>query len=469
MQFSNSIFRSYDIRGIVPSELDANISEHIGKALGTYALMNKLGNKFVVGEDDRSTSPELSTALIKGLTSTGCNVTYLGLTMTPVIHYLTCTEDFSFGINVTASHNPIEYNGFRLDLKDAVPFYGDQLQEIYKLILTENYITGEGSVENKDLFPLYLEHLKGRFSFNSATRIVIDCGNGSASVFAPRIFETLGCTVMPLYCDINSRFPHGVPDPENRLFMEALSKKVLAEKADGGFAFDTDVDRFGLVDDQGNIYDTDKTLLMFAEQKLKDHPGSEVLFDVKCSSQVRHLVDELGGVAKLMRTGHPYFVEEIRNGAILGCEYSGHAYFGGTHYGYDDGIFAACKAIQYSERQNKSFYQMLRKYPVRYHTSELKIPCPDKIKFEIIASIISIAKAMPNIVNLITLDGVRVEPTKTGWFLIRASNTSPMLSVRVEGIDNTEAKQMLAAVETLLAIYKDLDLTSLKECDIYIS
>lgn len=468
MNISRSIFRSYDIRGVVPSQLNSETAEHIGKALGTYSLRKKIGNSFVVGEDNRSSSPELSKAFIKGLTSTGCNVTYIGLTMTPVIHYLTCVEPFDFGINVTASHNPKEFNGFRIDTANATPFYGDSLQEIYSLVVSEDYLEGNGSVTHKDLFPLYLEHLKGRFSFSSNTKVVLDCGNGSASQFAPEIFKTLGCTVTPLYCDLNSDFPHGIPDPENRLFMSGLGQSVIDHKASVGFAFDTDVDRFGLVDNKGNIYESDKTLLMFAEQKLKDHPGSTILFDVKCSIIVKDLVSRWNGVAKLMRTGHPYFTEEIRKGALMGCEYSGHVYFGGNHYGYDDGIYAACKAIQYSERQNRSFYDMLRSYPPMYHTSEIKIPCSDNLKFKVIEDVVNTARNISEVKEILTVDGVRVELSDKEWFLIRASNTTPKLSIRVEASNNLQTQQLLKTVEKTLEPY-ELDLKQLREADIYVS
>lgn len=464
-----SIFRTYDIRGVVPVDLNEEISELIGKALGTYSIRENLGKKIVVGEDNRPSSPSLSKAFIKGVLSTGCDVTYVGLSLTPIIHYLTCVRDFSFGVNVTASHNPKEYNGYRIDSSNATPFYGDDLQELYKIIQKGEFVKGNGTLIEEDLFPLYLEYLKKRFAFKKSTKIVIDCGNGSPSKFAPIIFEALGCNVVPMYCELDSSYPHGMPNPEDRLHMDNLAMHVVEGKADVGFAFDTDGDRFGLVDNTGNILDTDKILLMFSEEMLKDYPGSTVLFDVKCSGLVNNTVTHLGGVPKMLRTGHPFYVGEIKKGAILGAEFSGHVFFGGDHYGYDDGIFAACKAIEFFERGDKSFYDMFRKYPVRYHTGEITLNCSDTIKFQIIDDVINVAKLIEHVHNVITLDGVRVEVTKTGWFLIRASNTTPKISIRIEGIDNIEARSMIHTVHELLSKYDQIDLEPLEESVIYIT
>ena len=469
MILENSIFRSYDIRGIYPDELNEHTAELIGKALGTYSSKKNLGNTFVIGADNRKSSPLLASSFIAGLVSTGMHVTDMGLTLTPIIHFLTCTMPFDWGVNVTASHNPKQYNGFRIDLKNGIPFYGESLQELYKVAIEQDFITGKGSYTKKDMFPEYLAYLKDKFKFSRSTKVFIDCGNSTASAFAPKIFTELGCSVDTLYCDLNSDFPHGIPNPEDRTFMTELSSAVEKNYATVGLAFDADSDRFGLVDEQGNIYETDKLLLMYAEQLLENKPGSTVIFDVKCSQVVPDVVSQLGGVPKLLKTGHAYFVEEMQSGALLGGEYSGHIYFGNDYFGYDDGVYAACKALEYYESKNLPFSQLLGIYPKKYHTSEVTLSCPDEAKFEIIKAVTSVASKIPDVKEIIDIDGVRIRVTDDAWFLIRASNTTPKLSLRVEANTLLEAKQLVSTVKQLLSDYDNVNLEPLDSADIYLS
>ncbi|HLB51768.1 hypothetical protein A3F07_01065 [candidate division WWE3 bacterium RIFCSPHIGHO2_12_FULL_38_15] len=460
-----SIFRTYDIRGIYPTELNEEAAYSIGLALGTLLSCKNIKN-IVVGRDNRESSPSLCKSLIKGLLETGRNITDVGITLTPVIHFYTCTQDFDAGINVTASHNPKEFNGFRIDYRDAYSFYGDDIKNLYRFVKNGTVTEGKGIYKVADLFPRYKNYLKSRFNYESDTKVVIDCGSGASSNIAPQIFDDLGVKTVPIYCHLDSSFPHGVPDPENPLFMDDLEKKVLEEEADVGFALDTDGDRFGVVDEEGRSYSNDKVLLLFADYGVKEIKGKTVVYDVKSSQIVNDYLLEIGAVPKMIRTGHPFFTEEVKKGAVLGAELSGHVFFGDGEYGYDDGMFAACKIVEIMQKSGKKLSELLSKYPKTFNTHEIKATCSDEEKFKIIKEISD--KLSKEAYSVIKIDGVRVNITKTGWFLIRASNTSPYLSIRIEGNSKSEAQLMLDTVDSILSVF-NVNMDNLKKAEIVYS
>lgn len=449
MEIPRNIFRNYDIRGTYPDELNGRNAKLIGKVLGTH-IWKKGFNKVVVGRDDRASSPELSKALIEGLVSTGCHVTDIGISITPAIHFLTCTQNFDLGVVVTASHNPKEFNGFRVDYRHAEQFYGDLVLMLRFMIEREEFVTGEGTLEEKDMNPYYIDYISDKFSFKSNLKVVIDCGNGATSEIAPRIFEKIGCTIIPVSCNYDSNFPNGVPDPESSILMDELSEHVLKNKADVGFAYDTDGDRSGMVDEKGNAYKTDMSLLLFAEQVLKKQPGRIVCFDVKCSSLVETHIREMGGVPKIMRTGHPYFVNEVQGEAVLGAEFSGHVYFSDDYFGYDDGVYASCRALEILQETGKPLSELMSKYPPRAATREIKVPCDDNEKFKVVNLVKIYLMNNVKYQKIIDIDGVRANISDTGWFLIRASNTTPNLSIRAEGKDEKEKEDLLEIVRNAL-------------------
>lgn len=472
MQLPDTIFRSYDIRGIYPNEINEAAALHIGKAYGTF-LMRRGVDGVVVGMDDRATSPQLMRSLILGLISTGMNVTNIGVTLTPVIHFLTCAWKFRAGVIVTASHNPKDFNGFRFDLENAEPFFGDRLKELYKSIEKEDYVRGSGSEKIEDLSVYYLDFFKKSFSFKKKLKIVVDCGSGASSVIAPKVFEALGCQVVPVYCRYESNFPRGVPDPENPLFMKELSAAVLQNGADLGVAFDTDGDRMGIVDEKGVAYETDKLLLLFAKDVLKKYPRSLIVYDVKCSGVLDREIKFLGGNPKMIKTGHTGFVEEMKNGAALGCELSGHTYFSGEYFGYDDGIYGACRAIKIITEAEKPLSVLMSIFPKKYHSNEIKLKCADEHKFVIIKDVlerIHKKNAWENfkILDHLEIDGVRVKISETGWFLIRASNTSPYLSVRFEGNDMGEIQILRSSLKEVLEKFS-LDLKVIDNAEVHFS
>jgi len=457
MEIPKDIFRNYDIRGTYPDELNYENSKLIGKVLGTHTWQRGF-NKVVVARDNRESSPELTKALIEGITSTGCNVTDIGISITPVIHFLTCTQNFDLGVVVTASHNPKQFNGYRIDYRNAKSMYGDSILMLRFMIEREEFLTGEGSVEEKDLSPHYVDYLSEKFNFKSSLRAVVDCGSGAASEVAPKIFKNIGCSVVPVNCEYDSNFPRGVPDPENSLFMDEIKEHVLKHKADVGFGYDTDGDRFGMVDEKGNSYDTDMILLLLAEYVLKKHPGRIVCYDVKCSSVLDDCIRDMGGIPKIMRTGHPYFAEEVQTEAVLGAEFSGHVYFSDDYFGYDDGVYASCRVLEIIQKSGKSLSELMAAYPKKASTRELKVECPDSEKFKVINIVKIFLMNEVAYKKIIDIDGVRAEITDTGWFLIRASNTSPYLSIRAEGADEEEKEKMLDIVRKALKSVSILEL-----------
>lgn len=449
MEIPGNIFRNYDIRGVYPQELNEANAKLIGKVLGTH-LWKKGTNRVVVGRDDRLSSPALSKALIEGLVSAGCHVTDIGISITPAIHFLTCTQNFDMGVVVTASHNPKEFNGFRIDYRNAQQFYGDQVLMLRFMIEREEFVVGEGSVEEKEMNSHYIDYIADKFKLNSKLKVVIDCGGGATSEIAPKIFEKIGCEIIYVGCSYDPEFTNGVPDPESKSLMDELREHVLKHKADVGFAYDTDGDRFGMVDEKGNSYKTDMTLLLFAEYVLKKNPGRIVCYDVKCSSLVDEFIRKMGGVPKIMRTGHPYFVEEVQKEAVLGAEFSGHVYFSDNYFGYDDGIYASCRVLEILENTKKPLSELMSKFPERSSTREIKVPCDDADKFQVINMVKLYLMNNVKYKKIIDIDGVRAQITDTGWFLVRASNTTPNISIRAEGKDEKEKQELLGIVRKAL-------------------
>lgn len=453
MNVPANIFRTYDIRGIYPNEINENIALHIGKAFGTYLIRNGL-KTCVIGRDDRASSPSLQDSVVQGLLSTGVDVTDVEVTLMPLIHYFTCTQGFDAGVNITASHNPKKYNGIKLELKSAEPVALERLQELKKTINAEKYVIGQGNVISKDLSELYINDIAGRFKYDSDIeniKIILDCGNGATSSIAPRVFQKLGCNVLPINCSLNALFPNGVPDPENLEFMENFKEKVLNHKADLGIAFDTDGDRVGFIDSQGVIYNNDQILLLLAGNVLKKYPGGTILFDVKSSEIVVEYIKSLGGVPKMIKTGRTYFLEEMKKGAVLGAELSGHTYFGGDYFGYDDGIFTALKMVELLNKEKKPLNLLAEKLPVRISTGEIKIEVPDREKQEIVQKVIKVVGKLREIKRIEKLDGVRAYLSDTGWFLVRSSGTSPYLSIRMEAADTAEFDQVQKVLDSVLS------------------
>jgi len=468
MKLPENIFREYDIRGLYPAEINETAALHIGKAVGTYFLKKNVNN-IVIGRDNRVSSPSIAKNFITGIISTGCNATYINHSITPIIHFLTCTQNFDGGVMVTASHNPASYTGFRLDYADALPLYGKELFEISKIIEAETYTKGNGLLLEQDLAYLYENYFKDRFSSLGQYTVVVDAGNGSASDLAPRMLEALGCNVKKFNTDLKGGFALGIADPENPLMMERVADEVLKTKAQVGFAFDEDADRFGVVDDQGTIHSSDKLLMLFAEHELATAKGT-VLFDVKSTQLLLEIIQKNGGDPRMMKTGHPYFLKALKDGALLGAEFSGHFYFSKGYYGFDDGIYAACKILEILSTSGQSLSKLMDKFPKTYHTGEIKLTCPDEVKYSLLEKLTEVISSMrKGYKSFIAVDGLRVNITNSGWFLVRASNTTPILSVRAEGSSVAEVNLLLNRLSQMLEPFNLVDVSPLTNPKIYYS
>ncbi len=456
-----SIFREYDIRGVAGDVFDERIvheyerfygafpgvtltldaAKSIGKAYGTI-IRNHGGRSVVIGHELRPFADELTNAFIAGVRETGCSVSDLGVSLTPIVYFITARLGFDGGVNVTGSHNIYFFNGFKMMKKDVWPLYGEELQELHRITETKKYYEdSEGEYKKLDGRALYEEYFVSHISLKRKLRIVIDTGNGSAGIFAPALFEKIGCEVIGLYTEPDATFPNHVPDPEARQTLGDLAKRVIAEKADVGVAFDADGDRVGFVTEQGDYVDTDMPILVLAKDLLSRHPQKKILFDVKCSQLLSELIPSYGGIPLVHRTGHAPIKETLRKDSeiILGGEVSGHIYWVEDYFKIDDGLFAGAKMIELLSRTSGTFSSLFASLPKRVRTPEIKLPCPDEKKFSIIDQI---KKTLETRFSISTLDGVRIQVSEKGWGLVRASNTSPYLTVRVEGETDEEVKRI---------------------------
>ncbi|RLI23954.1 MAG: phosphomannomutase, partial [Candidatus Hecatellales archaeon] len=422
------IFRAYDIRGVYGEDLTPELALKIGMAFGS--LLDP-GLEVVVGRDPRLTSPSLQAALTAGLTAVGCPVVDLGLSATPLVYFASIHHGVKGGAIVTASHNPPQYNGFKL-CKGGVSYsYETGVGEVERRVSEGRFRlqTWEkaGSVRRLEILPDYVETvLKGR-RLEKPLKVVLDAGNGSCG-FAGEIFEKLGCQVRMLYAEPDGRFPNHLPNPLLEETLEDLKKAVVEWGADLGIAFDGDGDRVGFVDDRGRTVQGDQAFILYVRETLNRYPGSKIIFNVLCSKAVVEEVEALGGKPIMVRVGHSYIHEALLSeGAALAGELSGHFYFGREYYGYDDAVYAAVRMAEIVSKAGEPFSQLVDSLP-KYHSSpEVRIKCPDEVKFRVVEALK--AKLEREGLRLTTIDGVRVE-VEGGWGLVRASNTEPALVLR---------------------------------------
>jgi phosphomannomutase / phosphoglucomutase len=453
MKISDNIFRAYDIRGTYPEELNEKNISSIAKALGT--IFHKEGiKKVVVGFDDRPSSLTLVNKFMNGFLNTGIDVINTGITVQPAIHYYTFMDGVDAGINVTASHNPGKFNGIKIDLKNAVPFYGRKLKELQRLAESGSFVKGKGSYIEEDLSPHYIKFIASKFKLKNKMRVVVYCGNGATSHIYPKVLEQIGADVVPLRCYLDSDFPAGMPNPESGNFYKELRAEVLETRAMLGVGFDGDGDRVGEVDEKGSSYKADEIFLLYVKDVLTRNPGATIAYDVKCSEIVPEYIKKLNGKPKMLRTGRSYFLEEMYSDKVmLACELSGHVYFKDDFPGFDDGIYAACRLLKIMDDTGTKLSRLMDEFPKRTSTPELKIDCPDGKKFEIVNKVSNDIANLKNNWKIDKTDGVRVKVSDTSWFLVRASNTSPYLSIRVEGQDKQEVEDMVKMVGEMVYKY----------------
>jgi phosphomannomutase / phosphoglucomutase len=433
-----TIFREYDIRGIADTELlDPDIVD-LGRAFGTL-LQRRSGKRICLGQDCRLSSPRLHAALLEGLLDTGCQITDVGVVPTPVLYYSAVHLKADGAIMITGSHNPTEFNGFKSVCAGAA-IYGDDIQQIRKLIEGHDFEKGTGAISNIDIVTPYVDEISAQFKFGRRIKVVADAGNGTAGPVMTRIFEKLNCDAQELFFEMDGRFPNHHPDPTVPENLEQLADAVRASKADMGIAFDGDSDRVGATDENGEIIYGDLLLLICGREILTRKPGATFLGEVKCSQVMYDELNRLGGNAIMYKTGHSLIKAKMKElHAELAGEMSGHMFFADRYYGYDDALYAACRLMEIVSNSGKPMSAQLAGLPKMVSTPEIRIDCPDEEKFQVVERV---AKYFAGKRKVIDVDGVRVL-FEQGWGLLRASNTQPVLVMRFE-----------AATERLLAEYR---------------
>ena len=423
----NSIFRKYDIRGIFPGDLDRSTTVRLGRVLGSIAQKN-----IAVGRDCRKSGSILTEWLADGIRSSGCDVIDLGVLTTPMAYFAACTLNPDVTVMITGSHNPPEYNGFKI-LFGHETIYGDSIQDLRRkmeIIHDSIDVSPDTTIQKVSVRKPYLERLLWEFSLDRSLRIVVDAGNGTGGGTAVEILRNLGCRVIPLYCDMNGDFPNHHPDPTVEENLSDLRETVLREKADIGIAFDGDADRLGVIDDRGEIIRGDMILIILARAVLKNNPGAKVISEVKASGLFFSEIEKAGGRAFMSPTGHSIIKKEmIEENALLAGEMSGHIFFRDRYYGYDDALYAALRLIEILASASTPLHCYLQDLPEVFSTPEIREDCDDDAKFALVDRVTELFLKENYSVN--TTDGARIT-FPDGWGLVRASNTQPVLVMRFE-------------------------------------
>lgn len=427
MNVDASIFRAYDIRGVVETALRPDVVHLIGQALGTlYPNCRQVA----VGRDGRLTSKELSENLIRGLQSTGVDVTDIGEVPTPVLYYASHALKTGSGLMVTGSHNPPEYNGIKM-VMEGKTLYGEMIQSIYKCISQQQFASGHGGVDTINLLDDYINFIRRDVTLKRPLNIAIDCGNGVAGPTASKLFTQLGCSVTELYCDIDGTFPNHHPNPSEPENLRDLIDSVKDQKLDLGLAFDGDGDRVGIVDELGRVLWADRQMILYARDVLSRNPGAEIIFDVKSSRNLAQAIEQAGGKATMWKTGHSFIKNKMQEtGALLAGEMSGHIFFKERWFGFDDGLYAAARMLEILAADPRPVSEIFNELPDDVSTPEITVHLnKDGAQHEFIKNFVARAK-FPN-AKLSTIDGIRAD-FPDGWGLVRASNTTPSLVIRFE-------------------------------------
>ena len=442
MQINPQIFREYDIRGVVDKDLTTDVIRRLGQGFGTH--MAKLGlKKLAVGRDGRLSSKAFSEALIQGLMSTGCDVVDLGICPTPVYYFSLFHLNKEGGMTVTGSHNPPEFNGLKVSVGKTTIF-GEEIQNLRRLIEKGEFASGKGNLTEIEIIRPYQKYIRDNIRLNKKIKVVIDAGNGTAGVVAGPLLKDLGCEVEELYCEIDGRFPNHFPDPTVPKNLEDLIHRVKKSRADIGIGYDGDGDRIGVVDDMGNILWGDQLMILFSREILKERKGATFIAEVKCSQNLFNDIEKHGGRAIMWKAGHSLIEEKMREEkGVLGGEMSGHIFFADRYFGYDDAIYASCRLVELLSKTDQKLSQLLKDVPKTFITPEIRVDCPDEIKFKIVERVKDdLRKDYP----IIDVDGVRVK-FDDGWGLVRASNTQPALVLRFEAITQDRLLEIKDLVE----------------------
>ena len=443
---NRQIFREYDIRGTVDVDLNEEIAELIGRGAGTY-LQRAGMRRLVVGRDNRHSSESYSQAVIRGLLSTGCSVTDVGIVPTPVFYFSIYHLKKEGGIIITGSHNPPEFNGFKL-AQGTSTLYGERIQDVRRIIEKAEFSRGSGKVDRYYIIDDYIALIKSKIKLHRPIKVVVDAGNGTAGLVTPPLLRDLGCEVKELYCEPNGNYPHHFPDPTVPENLTDLIHTVTTLGYDLGCGYDGDADRLGVVDEKGKIIWGDQLLVIFSRDLLSRQPGSKILFEVKCSQTLVDDIKKHGGQPVMWRTGHSLIKKKMREDGIpLAGEMSGHLFFADEYYGYDDAIYASCRLIQILSRTGRSISELLADLPRTYSTPEIRRDCPDEVKFKLVERM---REYFSQRYETIDVDGVRVV-FDDGWGLVRPSNTQPVIVMRFEATTPQGLKRIQDLMEGKLS------------------
>ncbi len=455
----DNVFRGYDLRGVVGKELDEENVEILGKAYATW-LLNRRVYDCVVGFDSRASSPAFRDAIVKGLTESGITVYDIGITLSQIAYFAQYYFKTRGMVMITASHNPKEYNGFKFATGFSETMLTEEVIEFKQLVKSGkfNKRIPKGKHIQKDIFSAYLEDIIRHIDPVRKFKVVIDACAATPGLFLPKILRRVGCEVIEQNTKPDPNFPVGVADPTEKEVQERLAKRVLKEKADLGFSYDTDGDRIGIVDGEGNLIWNDTLLSLYAKDVLDFLPGAKIVYNTLCSKQVNDVVIANGGIPVIWLTGHSFIKAKVREErAPFGGELSGHFYFVDNFYGHDDGAIATLRLLAYLTRVNKSLSQAVSELPHYFSSPEIKLGCPDNIKFQLVSKKIGgeIKKLYPK-AKYIEIDGVRMD-TKDEMIIIRASQNGPYLTIKFEAKTKDKYALLKIQISRILHKFKEID------------
>ncbi len=455
-----TLFRNYDIRGTYPDPLTEEVAFLIGRAYGTLCRRNQI-DRVVVGRDNRLSSPSLTTALKDGLMASGVSVWDIGEVATPILYFACRHWSVDGGVMVTASHNPPAYNGFKLVWKKGT-LYGPQISRLHEMIVKGDLDCGKGTCEDRDAWTEYRQWIVNSVRLGPhPVRVALDCGNGTASRFAPDLLKAIGCSVDELYCESDPSFPHHLPDPVKEENLKDLQIRVRETGADAGLGVDGDGDRLGAVDEKGQILWGDQLMILFSREVLSRHPGAKIIVDVKSSQAVIEEIRRWGGQPIIYRTGHSFIKAKLHEeSALLAGEMSGHIFFADEYFGFDDALYSACRLVRILSHLSEPLSVILASAPKYLSTPEVRLHCDDETKFGLVDRIVGRLKTSGY--QVLDIDGARVMD-ESGWALVRASNTEPALIVRAEGRDLESLQRMKDLITDQLSQFPEIDLEAWRQ------
>jgi phosphomannomutase/phosphoglucomutase len=439
------IFRQYDIRGIAGKDLNAADVVLLGRGIGTY--LRRQGQRLIaVGRDCRLTSDDYAQHLTEGLVASGCQVVDIGVCPTPVAYFAIRHLKTQGCVMVTASHNPPEYNGFKI-CSGVDSVFGEQIQQIRELIQAQDFVTGQGGTESYEILPDYVDYLVENIALSRPLRVGIDAGNGTAGLTAVPVIANLGCEVHELYTEMDGTFPHHEADPTVAANMADLVALVKEKQLDVGLGFDGDGDRLGVVDADGRLIYGDQLMILFSREILARKPGATIISEVKCSQTLYDDITKHGGQAVMYKTGHSMIKQKMKEShAELAGEMSGHLFFADRYLGYDDATYAACRLLEILADEGKTIGELLADVPQTFNTPEIRVDCPDHLKFDVVSRVTDYFSKREKVIDI---DGARVL-FDGGWGLVRASNTQPVLVLRFEAVSAQRLAEIRKTVEDAL-------------------